>query len=77
MVQYLYNFHAFAIPLGLPETALDSKLISGLNTQSTNAFISLESAGSNRDTSNYDCFILACTDTILRVGEGKSIEVIN
>jgi len=77
MVQYLYNFHAFAIPLGLPETALDSKLISGLNTQSTNAFISLESAGSNRDTANYDCFILACTDTILRVGEGKSIEVIN
>ncbi len=77
MAQYLYNFHAFAIPLGLPETPLDRKLISGLNTNATNAFISLESAGSNRDVTNYDCFVLACTDVILRVGEGKSIEVIN
>ena len=77
MAQYLYNFHCFSIPLGLPETPLDRKLISGLNTNATNAFISLESAGSNRDVSNYDCFVLACCDTILRVGEGKSIEVIN
>lgn len=77
MAQYLYNYHAFAIPLGLPETPLDRKLISGLNTNATNAFISLESAGSNRNVTDYDCFVLACTDVILRVGEGKSIEVIN
>jgi len=77
MAQYLYNFHAFAIPLGLPETPYDKKMISGLNTNSTNAFISLESAGSNRDVSNYDCYVLACTDVILRVGAGKATEVIN
>ena len=77
MAQYLYNFHTFAIPLGLPETPFDKKMISGLNTNSTNAFISLESAGSNRDVSNYDCYVLACTDVILRIGQGKATEVIN
>lgn len=77
LAQYMFNFHAFSIPLGLPESPLDSKLISGLNTNSTNAFIELTSAGSNRDLTNYDCFILATTDNILRVGEGKAIELIN
>jgi len=77
MAQYLYNFHAFSIGLGIPETPLDRKLISGLNTNATNAFISLESAGSNRDVTHYDCFVLACCDTILRIGQGKSVEVIN
>ncbi len=76
-VQYLYNYHAFAVPLGLPETPLDKKTISGLNTQSTNAFIELTSSGANRDVTNYDCFILACTDQVLRVGDGKAIEVIS
>jgi len=77
LTQYLYNFHAFAIPLGIPEHPLDKKTISGLNTNSTNCFISLESTGSNRDVSNYDCFILATCDQILRVGEGRSIELIS
>lgn len=76
-VQYLFNYHAFGIPLCLPETPLDKKTISGLNTMSTNAFIELTSSGANRDVANYDCFILACTDNILRVGEGKAIEVIS
>jgi len=76
-VQFLYNYHAFGVPLNIPETPLDKKTISGLNTQSTNAFIELTSSGANRDVTNYDCFILACTDNILRVGEGKAIEVIS
>lgn len=77
LAQYLFNYHCFAIPLGLPETPLDKKTISGLNTNSTNAFLELTSAGSNRDVANYDCFILACCDVVLRCGAGKSIEVIN
>ncbi len=75
--QFLFNYHCFAIPLGLPETPYDKKLISGLNSNSTNMFVELTSSGSNRDVDNYDVFVLACTDVILRVGQGKAIEIIS
>ena len=78
MPQYLTNYHAFAIPLELPVSPYDKKTISGLNSNSTNMFIELTSNGSNVDTGgNYDVFIFATIDTILRVGEGKAIEVLN
>lgn len=76
--QYLQNYHAFAVPLELPSSPYDKKTISGLNTNSTNAFIELTSNGANVDTGgNYEALVFATIDTILRVGEGKSIEVIN
>ena len=78
MPQYLTNYHCFAIPLELPSSAYDKKTISGLNTNSTNCFIELTSNGANVDTAgNYDVLVFATCDTILRVGEGKAIEVLN
>ncbi len=78
MPQYLQNYHAFAVPLELPSSPYDKKTISGLNTNSTNAFIELTSNGSNVDTNgNYEVLVFATIDTILRVGEGKAIEVLN
>ena len=78
MPQYLANYHCFAIPLELPSSAYDKKTISGLNTNSTNSFIELTSNGANVDTAgNYDVLVFATCDTILRVGEGKAIEVLN
>ncbi len=77
MPQYLFNYHAFSIPLELPTSPLDKKVISGLNSMSTNMFVELTSSGSNRDLSNYDVLIFATIDNILRVGEGKAIELLN
>lgn len=78
MPQYLANYHAFAIPLSLPESPYDKKTISGLSTQGTNAFLELTSNGANVDTAgNYDVLIFATCDQILRVGEGKQIELLN
>jgi len=75
--QYLANYYAFAIPLSLPESPLDKKTISGLSTQSTNAFLELTSNGANVQTNgSYEVLIFACVDSILRVGAGKSIEVL-
>ncbi len=78
MPQYLANYYSFAIPLNLPEIPLDKKTISGLNTNSTNAFLELTSNGSNVQTNgtSYEVMIFACVDTILRVGAGKAIEVL-
>jgi len=76
MAQFLYNYHAFAVPLALPESPLDKKVISGLNLLGTNAFIELASEGSNVDNSNFDVFIFATCDHVLRVGAGKSIELL-
>jgi len=75
--QYLANYFAFAIPLSLPESPLDKKVISGLNTQSTNAFLELTSNGANVQTNgDYEVLVFACVDSILRVGAGKSIELL-
>ena len=76
--QYLQNHYAFAIPLELPVGPYDKKTISGLNTNSTNAFIELTSNGANVDADgNYEVLVFATIDTILRVGEGKALEVLN
>ena len=78
MPQYLANYHAFAVPLELPSSPYDKKTISGLNTNSTNAFLELTSNGANVDTGgNYEVLIFATIDTILRIGDGKSLEVLN
>jgi len=77
MSQFLYNYHAFAIPLCLPESPMDKKTISGLNLMGTNAFIELTSQGSNRDvTGVWDVFIFATCDHVLRVGAGKAVELL-
>lgn len=78
MPQYLQNYHAFAVPLELPTSPYDKKTISGLSTQSTNAFLELTSNGANVDTGgNYEVLVFATIDTILRVGDGKALEVLN
>ena len=75
--QYLANYFTFAIPLNLPESPSEKKIISGLSTQSTNCFVELTSNGANVKTDgSYEVLVLATLDTILRVGEGKSIEVL-
>jgi len=78
MPQYLNNYYCFSVPLSLPESPYDKKVISGLSTQGTNAFLELTSNGGNVDTNgNYDVLIFATCDQILRVGEGKQIELLN
>ena len=78
MPQYLQNYHAFAVPLELPTSPYDKKTISGLNSMSTNMFVELTSNGANVDTGgNYEVLVFATIDTILRVGEGKALEVLN
>lgn len=78
MPQYLQNYHAFAVPLELPTSPYDKKTISGLNSNSTNMFVELTSNGANVDTGgNYEVLVFATIDTILRVGDGKALEVLN
>lgn len=76
--QFLFNRHIFAIPLNLPESKYEKKVISGLNTSATNCAIELVSSGTDVDTAGkFECFIFANCSQILRVGAGKAIELIN
>ncbi len=75
--EFLYNKCIFAFPLNLPKESGDRCSLSGLSTVGSNAFIEVKAAGGNLDTSNYDCITFATTTSILRIGAGKSIELIN
>ena len=75
--EYLYNKCIFAFPLNLPHEAQDKCTLSGLSTVGSNAFIEVKASGGNLDTSHYDALIFASTTSILRIGSGKAIELIN
>lgn len=77
LCQSLYNDFIFAVPLELPHNQWEKKTISGLNSMGTNSYIELCGTGSNLDTSNYEVFVFAECDTILRAGANKAIEVIS
>jgi hypothetical protein len=77
LCQSLYNDFVFAVPLELPHNEWEKKTISGLNSMGTNSYVELVATGGNVDTSNFEVFVFAECDTILRAGANKAIEVIS
>ncbi len=75
-VEYLFNKFVISYPLELPHNAGEPKTISGLDTRATSTFITLEGTGNVNVASQYDVLILAEVSTLVRVGAGKSLEVL-
>ena len=75
--EYLNNKFVVACGFNLPHKEGDVPCLSGLNTTGQNAYFGLASVGSGNDPSNYENIILAETDTIMRVGAMRQIEIIN
>jgi hypothetical protein len=75
-VEYLFNKFVISYPLELPHNAWEPKTISGLDTRATSTFITLEGTGNVNVASQYDVLILAEVSTLLRIGAGKSLEVL-
>ena len=75
-VEYLFNKFVVSYPLELPHNAWERKAITGLDTRSTSTFITLEGTGNVNVSSQYDVLILAEVSTLVRVGAGKSLEVL-
>jgi len=74
--EYFYNKCIFAFPLNLPHEAQDKCTLSGLSTVGSNAFIEVRATGGNLDSQHFDALIFASTTSILRIGQGKQIELI-
>ena len=77
LCQSLFNDFVFAVPLELPHNEWEKKTISGLNSMGTNSYVELVGTGGNLDTNNFEVFVIAECDTILRAGANKAIEVIS
>ncbi len=75
-VEYLFNKFVISYPLELPHNAWEPATISGLDTRATSTFITLEGTGNVNNSSQYDVLILAEVSTLLRIGAGKSLEVL-
>ena len=75
--EFFFNKCIFAFPLDLPEENYDRCAISGLSTIGSNAFITVNGAGGNLNTVDFDCLTFATTTSILRIGAGKSIELLS
>ena len=75
--EFFFNKCIFAFPLDLPSERHDRCAISGLSTIGSNAFITVNGSGGNLNTSDFDCITFATTTSILRVGAGKSIELLS
>ena len=75
--EYLNNKFIVAGGFNLPHKVGDVPCLSGLNTTGQNAYFGLQSVGSGNDSSNYENIILSETDTIMRVGAMRQIEIIN
>ena len=75
-VEYLFNKFVISYPLELPHNAWEPKTISGLDTRATSTFITLEGTGNCNVASQYDVLILAEVSTLVRIGAGKSLEVL-
>ena len=75
--EYLNNKFIVSCGFNLPHKVGDVPCLSGLNTTGQNAYFGLASVGTGNDTGNYENIILAETDTIMRVGAMRQIEIIN
>lgn len=75
--EYLNNKFIVSAGFNLPHKVGDVPCLSGLNTTGQNAYFGLQSVGTGNDPSNYENIILAETDTIMRVGAMRQIEIIN
>ena len=75
-IEYLHNKFVISYPLNLPTNEFERPTLSGLDTRSSSSEISLVGSG-NVDTSNYDVLLLAELGTILKVGAGRSLELLN
>ena len=75
--EFFFNKCIFAYPLSLPESEKDNRCsISGLSTIGSNAFITVNAAGGNLNVNDFDALTFASTTAVLRVGSGRSIELI-
>ena len=75
--EYLNNKFIVSVGFNLPHKVGDVPCLSGLNTTGQNAYFGLQSVGTGNDTGNYENIILAETDTLMRVGAMRQIEIIN
>ncbi len=75
-IEYLHNKFVISYPLNLPTNEFERPTLSGLDTRSSSSEISLVGSG-NVDTTNYDVLLLAELGTILKVGAGRSLELLN
>ena len=76
--EFFFNKAIFAFPLDLPKSPTDTRCnISGLSTVGSNAFITLQASGGNVNTTDFDALMFASCTSILRVGSGRSIELIS
>ena len=75
--EYLNNKFIVSCGFNLPHKAGDIPCLSGLNTTGQNAYFGLASVGQGNDPNSYENIILAETDTIMRVGAMRQIEIIN
>jgi hypothetical protein len=76
LCENLFNKYVISYPLELPHEAYEKKTISGLDTRASNTFISLEGTGNVDTAGNFDCLILAEVSSLVRVGAGKSLELL-
>jgi len=74
--EYLYNKFHTAYPFNLPQEKWGKPACTGIDTRSSNTFCEVIGSG-NVDIANYDCLALAKVSSILRIGVGKAIEVVN
>ena len=75
--EFFFNKFIFAFPLDLPTERYDRCAISGLSTIGSNAFITVNGSGGNLNTNDFDCLTFATCTSILRIGAGKSIELLS
>ena len=74
-VEYLYNKFHTAYPFNLPQEPWGKPACTGIDTRSSNTFVEILGSG-NVDQANYDCLAMAKISSILRIGAGKSLEVV-
>lgn len=74
-VEYLYNKFHTAYPFNLPQEKWSKPCCSGIDTRSSNTFLEVLGTG-NVDQANYDCLAMAQISSVLRIGVGKAIEVV-
>ena len=76
LCENLFSKYVISYPLELPHEPYEKKTISGLDTRASNTFISLEGTGNVNTAGNFDCLILAEVSSLVRVGAGKSLELL-
>ena len=74
--EYLNNKFSIAQAYSLPTYPHQKRTVSGIDSRSTSSFFELRADNSKTD-GTYDCLILAETDVMLRIGAGKSLQIIS